>query len=140
MSRAWAGVLGREVLPLVAYRYGRGFDLDADFWRPGNVHTVEVAQVLERVPYVRVPDTDARLLEFLRRGGHAGSRRCWWMVARVRDEDRVALLTPAGAVESIGEHLALVESPEEDRYTEVFCLPGLWYMGVRTAREVEEQS
>lgn len=122
----WAGVVARAVLPLVEFHYVFGRDLDRDWNDPEEGHTVSVAQVLSGV--LGTPGVDAQLVEVCRRDGLHAPEGTFWSLA-VLDPARVGVVTAAGVVESAGEHLGLVASPESGRYSGFFYLPGVAYPG-----------
>lgn len=124
--RLWTGAVARAVLPLVEFHYVFGRDLDRDWNDPEEGHTVSVAQVLTGV--LGTPGGDAQLVEVCRRDGLQAPEGTLWSLA-VLAPDRAGVVTPAGVIESAGEHLGLIESPETGRYSEWFYLPGVAYPG-----------
>ncbi|GAB3191732.1 hypothetical protein [Nesterenkonia suensis] len=132
-ARVWTGVLASEVWPLVEYRYTVGRDLDSDWADPEIPRTVSIAQVVSAAvaPHgVALPDDDARMLAVLRRDMVMVESPLWWMLALHSDGVRLGVVTPRGVVESAGEQLGLILSPESGRYRGYFPVPGVRYQGV----------
>ena len=127
LGRKWTGVIAREVLPLVQYRYTFGGDLDVEWDDPERDRSVSVAQVL--APVLDTPGMDSQLVAVCRRARLAAPQGVLWGLA-VLSQDRVGLIVHGGVVESTGEHLGVVEDPEAGRYSEYFYLPGVAYPGV----------
>lgn len=122
----WTGEVARLLLPLVEWHYQYGRDLDVEFNDEDLPRTVSLAQILAGV--LPVPDQDRHLLAVCRREGLAAAAGVPWSLA-VLAEDRLGVVAQAGVIESSGEHLGLVESPESGRYTGFFYLPGVAYVG-----------
>ncbi|MDZ5076729.1 hypothetical protein [Nesterenkonia sp. HG001] len=129
----WTGVLAAAVWPLVEYRYTVGRDLDSDWADPEIPRTVSVGQVVSAAvaPHgVALPEDDPRLLAVLRRDMVMVESSLWWMLAVHADDGRLGVVTPRGVVESAGEQLGLILSPEPGRYRGYFPVPGVRYQGV----------
>lgn len=122
----WTGVVARLLLPLVEWHYQYGRDLDLEFNDEDLPRSVSVAQILAGV--LVVPDQDRHLLAVCRRDGLQAPAGVPWTLA-VLAEDRLGVVAQAGVIESSGEHLGLVGSPEDGRYTGFFYLPGVAYPG-----------
>lgn len=131
-GRIWTGTIARTLLPFVEFHYTFGRDLDRDWNDPDEGHTVSIAQVLTGV--LGAPGGDAQLVEVCRRDGLQAPEATLWSLAVLGSVDartpaRAGVVTPAGVIESAGEHLGLVETPEAGRYREWFYLPGVAYPG-----------
>lgn len=139
-GHVWTGLIAREMLPLIEYRHGFGRDVDVDLNDPEIPHTVRVAQMLSSAMSahgVTLPSEDSQLLVVLERSAVKVVRPELWTVARI-DGERVGIVAPGGVIESVGEHLTLVTSPEAGRYSAFYRVPGVWYLGTppRVTQEV----
>lgn len=129
--RVWASAIAGPLLPLVEYAHATGADLDADLGDPDIPVTVEVAQLLSlaasRVDMVW-PSTDATLLPFVQREGRTAPGPQLWTLAAV-EGGRLGLVVQRGVIETSGEQLTHVQTPEPDRYAAYYYLPNLYYLG-----------
>lgn len=133
MGRAvWSGYVARALLPLVEFHYAFGRDLDREWNDPEGSRSVSVAQVLSGV--LDTPADDGRLIEVCRRDGLEAPVGTLWALAVLvlpggRTLARAGVWTRHGVIESAGEHLGRIDSPETSRYAAWFYLPGVAYPG-----------
>lgn len=129
----WPGVVSGAVIPLVEYVYERGSDLDREMGDDAIMPTVSVAQILRSAlgfTTTYIPDNDSQLVELLRLR-YTPIQRTLWCIA-VIDDSRVGVVTPHGMIESVGEWLALITSPEPGRYQQYYPVPGVRYIGYQS--------
>jgi hypothetical protein len=80
---------------------------------------------------ISLPDTDAALAGVLRKYGKPATALDWAIVGILPD-GRTAIGGGGGtAIESVGDVLAVVETPGADRYAELWAIPGFIYLGVK---------
>lgn len=130
-ARIWTGFFADGLSSLVEYTYVFGRDLDQDLRDPETLHVVTVAEAVSRVlgDYGEdLPVEDRKLLARLRRDQEPAPAGEWWSIAVTADEN-LGVVTPNGVIESCGPALAVVESPEDDRYIGHYYAPGVWYLG-----------
>ncbi|WP_427017878.1 hypothetical protein ACQCSX_04485 [Pseudarthrobacter sp. P1] len=127
---AWAdGILAR-VLPLAVsvYETGRQRDMDPAAGQRPVLHVAEAVGIACAAHGIYLPLTDTALAAVAARDG-APAAAPWGRGAIVVLADgRVGLTAGRGAViESAGESLAIIRTPEPGRYVAAWQIPGAQY-------------
>lgn len=132
MDLAWCPPIVAELLHLVEYRYRTGAELDSELDTDEDEGLpLELSSPLSHAAEdmgITLPEGNRQLLAVLGRDAAP---------APVRPRFGVVLETATGAlaigagrgmvIESAGESLALIESPEANRYARAWFIPGVFY-------------
>ncbi|UAW09379.1 hypothetical protein SEA_KLEVEY_21 [Arthrobacter phage Klevey] len=133
MIGIWSGMLVPGVVAAVDSLVPTGAEADAYVKDHGGAR-LELAEVLSTSAArsgISLPDTDAALVGVLRKYGKP-ARDLDWAIIGVLPDGRTAIGGGGGtAIESVGDVLAVVESPGEGRYAELWAVPGFIYLGIK---------
>ncbi|MFT4471695.1 hypothetical protein ACMX2H_17480 [Arthrobacter sulfonylureivorans] len=127
----WSENVLSRLLGLVVLHYTLGAELDGDrsVWDGPQLELAEALANAAAPQGLSFPDTDRALGALLARDATAASIDVRGAVGQLPD-GRLAVAAGWGrTVESAGEGLALIETPNPARYTRFWLLPGATYLG-----------
>lgn len=132
MDLAWAPPLVGDLIDLAEHRYTTGRDLeddlDADEEESMDLEVAEALSATAEESGILLPAEDQYLAAVLARDAKPAPATPRMGVVLQSGSGRMAVGIGHGmTVESSGESLAIIETPEPDRYVRAWFIPGLFY-------------